>query len=767
MLTNVDDINGMKRLAKQKNKLFDQLLIKDALLSEMESKGWKLVKRNKSNVRIQKPRLESVRFEDRVWLLLYKLGFSYLSSNGGASLSLDEKKDGSTETQINIVAVDDEVALAIECRTSERLAKRPQLCEELEKHTLIRERFANAIRHQYTTANKKQVILAMFLSNIILTDNDRERAENAGVIIFDNKDLAYYEALVKHLGPAARYQFLSDMIPNKPIPGLQIRVPAIRTKMGGFRCYTFSVSPEYLLKIAYVSHRAKGKESDVKTYQRMISKRRLTSIREHIHDDKGIFPTNIVINLGSKPLFEQIQQKTNKDELEKGVLGWLDLKPTYKSAWIIDGQHRLYAYSGLQEAKKALLSVLAFEELPPSKQAELFIDINAKQKSVKSSLLQELYAELHWDADDPEVRIRAIISKAIQDISNDPECKLFQRIQTCDTNKDKNRCITLTSIFSTIERAQFYIQDKKHGDVSEYGPLWADTNDKILKRTEYILKKWFDVIYNHTQEWWDKGSDPGGGLAMNDGISTCIFVLQSVFQSLIAQGHKLGSLNNEKLFMEIEPYGNALGNYLGTLTEAERKAFRALRAAQGIITRTRQCQKAIREAIPSFNPNGLEDFIQLEKKQTNLKTKEVVDHIENNLKIYVMKLLKGKYGEEEAGWWTQGVPKALRQEVVKRYEEDDGKRGGKEYYFNLIDYRSIILSNWAIFKSSLGFGKSGNKEEKTKWLVFVNEKRNIVSHSSSGVLVSIEDYNELAEYDKLLSKCLSHEDSIKILIEDE
>ena len=66
--------------------------------------------------------------------------------------------------------------------------------------------------------------------------------------------------------------------------------------MGGHNCYTFSVSPDYLLKISYVSHRLKGRASDVDTYQRMMAKSRLNKIRDYINQD-GIFPTNIVINL--------------------------------------------------------------------------------------------------------------------------------------------------------------------------------------------------------------------------------------------------------------------------------------------------------------------------------------------------------------------------------------------------------------------------------------------------------------------------------------
>lgn len=239
------------------------------------------------------------------------------------------------------------------------------------------------------------------------------------------------------------------MLPGKQVTGLTIKIPAIKTKMGGDNCYSFSISPEYLLKISYVSHRAKGKASDIDTYQRMLSKSRLKKIREFITND-GIFPTNIILNFdkGRLSFQKSTQESETPENLDAGILGWLEIRPAYKSAWIIDGQHRLFAYSGHERAFKSKVSVLAFEGLKPSKQAELFIDINAKQKSVKQSLLEELYAELHWDADDVSTRISAIISKALQDLNQDRECALFQRIQTTDASKDFVKCITLTNVMS-------------------------------------------------------------------------------------------------------------------------------------------------------------------------------------------------------------------------------------------------------------------------------------------------------------------------------
>ena len=60
-------------------------------------------------------------------------------------------------------------------------------------------------------------MLAMFLQNVDLSDNDKTRATEARVALFDEDDLGHYQKLVGHLGPAAKYQFLADYLPDKSI----------------------------------------------------------------------------------------------------------------------------------------------------------------------------------------------------------------------------------------------------------------------------------------------------------------------------------------------------------------------------------------------------------------------------------------------------------------------------------------------------------------------------------------------------------------------
>ncbi len=747
-LLNIEPIDILRSLYRSKARNYETKTINPALVDQYVANGWTVDKKNRQSVRLRRSKQHGLFLEDRVWALLYRMRFTHLSAQGGAQLILDLSQEESPKSQIDAVALDDEVGIAIECKATEAYAKRPQFQQELGKFSLVRERFTHSVRTQFDTPAKRQVVLVMWTSGILLSDNDKKRAQEANVVLLDEHDLKYYETLVDHIGPAAKYQFLAELLPGKTIPGLLLRVPTIKTKMGGHNCFTFSVTPEYLLKISYVSHRAKGKASDVTTYQRMLNKGRLNKIRQYISED-GIFPTNIVVNIDKNRLGFQKSIQEDDAPHENGIAGWLDIKSAYKSAWIIDGQHRLYAYSGHPMAGKSRLAVLAFEGLPPSEQARLFIDINAKQRSVKQSLLQELYAELHWDAAEETVRISAIVSRAVQDLNVEADSALQGRIQTADVAKDDIRCVSLTAVYSAVEKTEFLIVKEKNKHIVQYGPLWAGSNEATLRRTVYILKKWFNTVRDAVPEWWDKGSGDGGGLAMNDGVTTVINVLRSVFQ--VCDSAQLIKMDDEDLFEYIEKYAAALGKYFASFSESDRRAFRELRGVQGQTRRTRKCQEAIRKEIPSFSPEGLDKFLEEEEAETNSRGKEILASLEKMLLTSVVAELKQEMSED---WWVVGVPKPVRLKVMQRFEDDDGQRGGREFYFDLVDYQKIAMQNWDLLGPLLGYG-AGGKEKRLKWLDFVNARRNMLAHVSSGKTLSIEDLAQLELYETWLKQNLS------------
>lgn len=761
MIENIFSVEELRAHARATAKSYAQKSVHLKAVDEELAKGWSVVKESKTSVRLKREKPHGQALEDRAWTLLYRMGFDAMSGQGGAKLRLVPGDTKSPQNQIDVVAIDQDVTLAVECKSTATYGKRPQFQEELAKLSQLRERFARSVATSWPSSHKRHTVLAFFLHNVNLTESDKERAKQANVILFDDHDLEYYEKLVSHLGPAAKYQFFADLLPGKTISGLAIRVPAVKAKMGPYNCYTFPASPDYLLKIAYVSHRSKGKASDIHTYQRMIAKSRLKKIRDYI-SDHGIFPTNIVVNIEKKCIdFQKIKQENSDvDRDSTGILGWLDLKPAFKSAWIIDGQHRLFAYSGHPYAKSGHVAVLAFEGIAPSAQAKLFIDINAKQKSVKPSLLQELFAELHWDADSAVVRVQAIVSKAVQVLDADKSSPFHGRIQTADAAKDPIRCISLTSLYRAIERQDFFIVKELKGQVIEGGVFWRGSNEETLNRSVFILKAWFNQIRSGAETWWDLGAREGGGLAMNDSVTACVMVLRSVVQHLESSGGKLVRLDHEDVVASLLPYASALAGHFGRMTEEERKQYRDLRGIQGQTTRMRRAQQSIKAQFPSFDPPGLEEFLRREKEQTNLKAKVIIDRIEQTLQKIVIQELKQEFADDDDSWWIQGVPKVVRLEVAKRSENDDNKRGSREAYLDLIDYRTIALSQWVIFQQILGYGKkTDSKDKQTKWMQEVNEMRNTVAHASSGVSLSMEQVATLERYEQWLRQKSSFEDA--------
>jgi DNA sulfur modification protein DndB len=122
----------------------------------------------------------------------------------------------------------------------------------------------------------------------------------------------------------------------------------------------------------------------------------------------------------------------------------------------------------------------------------------------------------------------------------------------------------------------------------------------------------------------------------------------------------------------------------------------------------------------------------------------------------ILSELKEEFGEDDSDWWMEGIPKQVRLEVTKRFEEDDGKRGEREKYFDFIHYRKIITENWDLLSELFAYGKKGvGKDKGTQWMEDLNQKRNCVAHSSSGISLSIEDLNQVQEYEEWLRRQLA------------
>jgi len=252
MLSKVFPVEDLRSTARSKREQSEfKSISKGKALDPFVNDGWQQHRQGTNTVRLARAKTRRVLFEDRVWSLLYKLGFSHLSGEGGAELSPDAKTADYPCTQIHVVGLDSEVAVAIKCMTADTPRRYSQFNSELSEHAKLRQAFGNSVARQYPQPHKRTAIIAMFTWDLLLSDAEVERAKDEKIALLNEKDLTYYELLVSHLGEAAKYQFFADMLPGRRVPGLELRIPALQSKLGKYTYYTFAIEPEYLLKIAY------------------------------------------------------------------------------------------------------------------------------------------------------------------------------------------------------------------------------------------------------------------------------------------------------------------------------------------------------------------------------------------------------------------------------------------------------------------------------------------------------------------------------------
>ncbi len=731
MIEDVYPRDELRGLATRKARPHDYKSVRRDETEEWTAKGWEPVKRSKGRIRLRKVKPLDRALEDRVWTLLWRMGFKFLSGERGAKLASLPDDEKAPVNQMDVVGIDDEIALVVECKSSGKTRRFNDFTADLQKHVSLRDNFNRAVAANFPIGHKRHTLFAIWTCGMQATESDRERARQEKVQVFSESDLEYYESLTNAIGEAARYQFLAEILQGRQVHGLTLRVPAIRTKVGGTIAYTFSVTPEYLLKVAFVSHHARGAQTDLGAYQRMLAKSRLKSIAQYISNG-GYFPTNIVINIAEKKWLTFDRARQEEDQDEGSIYGWLNIRPAYRVAWVIDGQHRLFAYAGHELARKSVVSVMAFVGLPADDQAKLFVDINAKQKSVKRSLLQELYEDLHSNSDDPEERVQYIRSRIIRSLDQNQDSPFLGRIQKADDKRTDLRCISFTSLFQALGKPRFFIAKTKSG-VPQYGPLWAVDNEATIRRTVSILTSYFGEIRNAASSLWDKGRGDGGGLAMNEGVTICVNVLRSTFDHLqITKGLDLTNLPIDELIDVLTPYSKIVGEHFGQMDKQQVKTLRQLRGVEGQTTGTRDLEAYIQTKYPDFNPPGLEDYLKRKKSETSDRADKLIKKIEVALKDSVLGKLKETFGSDETGWWYRGVPIEVRKKVSGRVEEESGMSGGKEENFDLIHYREIILEHWDVFGQKFGRGKGGKKDQ-TKWIVEVNQIRNRVAHPSKGI----------------------------------
>ena len=706
----------IQRVKREKSVPYVTKTIYASSLEDEQDEGWELLSgmKNPKKVKVKKDKPQDEIFEDTVWVLLANLGFTTMNRDQHFKMSYGNSP--SQTQQIDVFAVDDETILFVECKSAVKLTDgvfKTVIEAYSEKMKGLR---AEATQH---FPNRKcKFIFAT--NNYILSHNDEERLKASDIIYFNENTIAYYQELVKHLGSCARYQLLGNLFAHTTIKGMENRIPAIRGKMGGHTYYSFSIEPEKLLKIGYVLHRSEANSNLMPTYQRLIKKSRLKAVRKFINDDQGYFPNSIIISIDTK---RPLQFDRSEKQVPNAVadLGILHLPQQYRSAFIIDGQHRLYGYSDSPYASSNSIPVVAFENLDQNEQVRLFMEINENQKSVSKNLRNTLNADMLWDSPRESERRDALRLKLAQDLGEKSTSPLYGRINIGEDQGSEVKCITIECIRIAINVGNFLSKFDKKNVLTQNGIFDLSQNDATLKLLYGFIEKCLIYVKNNASAEWDKGSAHNGILTINNGIGGLIRVINDIANYLIdTQAIAPTTDSVEKMASEAEYYLAPVCRFINEIDEETRTDIRKTYGGNGPMHCWRHFQRAIHLERPEFSPAGMVKYWEDHGKEFNSESIRIMPIIEKAVKDFVRDKLEEVYDNK----WIKEIPQAVYTDANVQASKEEYESGEPQDwwdYVTILGIKAIVTygKNWSnIFSDmfTLDSRKSGDKDAKTEWL---------------------------------------------------
>lgn len=709
---------------------------------------WEIVKENKKTIALKKEKNHFDMFEDRLWTIFARMGFTVLNNKGmRLPYTEDEKIPGK---QIDAFAADEETIIVVECKSSETMLTKKSFQKDINEFGNIMTIGNKVLRKAFSEKHKIRYIFAT--NNISLSDNDRNRLKELQMFHFNQDDINYYEQLLNTVGAAAKYQLLARLFKDTDISAFENKIPAIRGKMGGSHFYSFSMEPEKLLKISYILHRV-NVNNDARGYQRLVKRGRLKEIEEFINGG-GYFPNSIIININTKkdePLnFDKVACSHDSKIAEPVVL---HLPRRYHSAFIIDGQHRLYGYAGSKYKKNNSIPVVAFENLPADDQIKLFRQINSKQKPVSKNLLTTIGAELMWNSDKYDEGLSAFMSKLLQELGEKDNSPLYGCIILGDKNKTVKTCITLDTVITYgLKKGVFFAKLNKK-KLESTGHLWIDPKagegtdyTPMLDKSYQFFRTYFEHIKEKTEDIWNLGNAPGGFVAMNIGVLCFIRVASDILDHIKKYEHEEFAAKNGKdiaelTFRYLEPIFEFIDSF-----DAQRIAqFRKHGSnAAGVEYAVREFQREIHNRYNDFVPEGLGKWIIDNSGKFNDATRTATERFEIGIKEKLFALLEEKFG---ASWWKDGVPPEIRKSAANTKIDEDSEEPESEF-LHLIDYKKIASRNWELCSPTFADPAiKRNKEDQLKWFDKLNPIRNKVAHNRK---ITADDYDFIKQLNEWL-----------------
>lgn len=725
--------------AKRRGKAKLECSVFNKEVPDFLSKGWSEKKKGKTKTQLIMDKTLGDSFEDRVWSIFYKMGFTTMNKTNDFHLRYSVDHSDLTK-QLDVVAIDDETCLFVECKSAAKSGTKKDFQKDIQEIGNLFSKLCIEIEKKYPKRKCKYIFAT---NNYIVGEMDRKRLVDNGIPYFDDNAILYYEKLVEYLGSAAKYQLLGSIFSGQKIANMETNIPAIRGFMGNLSYYSFLIKPADLLKIGYVLHRTNANndyEDLLPSYQRLIKKDRLSEIRKFVNEG-NFFPNSLIISIDTKKgkqlQFDLAGKKYEPDKLMQ--MGILHLPAIYQSAYIIDGQHRLYGYSDSNYANTNSIPVVAFENLSKETQLKLFMEINENQKAVSKALRNILEIDIYYDSENVVLSKRALLGMIAKRLGEDPQSPLYGRVIIGEDAQTTKCCITIDYIKAALEKTSFFNKYKKNGALLEKGLFDNGKNNDTLNAFYPFLVKYLSMIQELCTEEWESY------ITKNNAIVAVIRILDDIV-SIVLEKQPDAIEKKETLFECCSEYIIELGATLEKLPPEKREAIRNLRGDQAKEDSYRTIQMAMHGLYPHFTNESIEKYYK--EKYTNYAAN--TQSAAGKIRAFLMENSKKQY--DESDWKLNHLDQdhaiELGSRILKKEysnkaqglsgEVDEWAELTFQDYFRLINHST----HWSDVYKEL-FSSIGIEMNKVDCLALLKSVGEIYDKAKSGKSITLNEYEQV------------------------
>jgi len=449
--------------------------------------------------------------------------------------------------QIDVFAEFEDMILVIECKSGEAHDVNRQISYISDNREGLK------LALWKLTNSRKPCIFLVIYSDKLLNSLDYEKSKYSQVDIWNGLSFDQQLNIAKELKHRSKDIIFADLTAQKKLkwdkngPTNYVCI-ATKSSYKDCDCYSFQIKPKALLKIAYVHRRNYSNimysESENITYQRMLDIGKIKSIQKFLEIPGNSFPTAIIINFEKELVFQPISEKRLVDNTGNVIPGILTFPGEYGYAWIIDGQHRLFGYSGLEKlAETHSLNVIAFSQLDQSQQANLFVEINQNQKSIAPDYLWDLYTDIYPENDE-KYKFSSLVKKLGK------SSKFF-----------KNTIYIPSVAFKSSEQYSLTINNVARVLKGKVTKIYKDFLKKDIEQFYNIVEQYFCALIQDEQLRSDWALGGNGFTCSNNGFGALCEVLNRFIDFL--QEKRVSLLNLPQITLR-----KYLDEYAGYISKA-------------------------------------------------------------------------------------------------------------------------------------------------------------------------------------------------------